>query len=114
MAADYQGSDFVPVRRLMRRFALIALFIALLGAGFFGTRGDAQPNTVKQIAAGVWFREGDIEHLGHCNNVIIEMDKYLIVVDANFPSGARAVLKGVMVFVSSCLKAVRQLSRISE
>ena len=25
---------------------------------------------------------------GHCNNIIIEMKDYLIVVDANFPSGA--------------------------
>src|SRR5580704_136302 len=56
------------------------------------THGDAQPNTVKQIAPGVWFREGDIEHEGHCNNAIIEMKDYLIIVDANFPSGARAVL----------------------
>src|SRR6516165_12680522 len=29
---------------------------------------------------------------GHCNNIIIEMDDYLIVVAANYPSGARALL----------------------
>jgi len=37
--------------------------------------------------------KGDIEHAGHCNNAIIEMKDYLIVVDANFPSGARLVLE---------------------
>jgi glyoxylase-like metal-dependent hydrolase (beta-lactamase superfamily II) len=29
---------------------------------------------------------------GHCNNVIIEMKDYLIVVDANYPSGARGAM----------------------
>ncbi|HKE21736.1 MAG TPA: hypothetical protein VKB88_05055 [Bryobacteraceae bacterium] len=29
---------------------------------------------------------------GHSNNAIIEMKDYLIVVDANFPSGARLAL----------------------
>jgi glyoxylase-like metal-dependent hydrolase (beta-lactamase superfamily II) len=46
---------------------------------------------VKKIADGVWFREGDMKQ-GHCNNVIIEMKDYLIVVDANFPSGARLAI----------------------
>lgn len=60
---------------------------------FVVTRGDAQPNTVKEIVPGVWFREGDIEHEGHCNNVIVEMSDHLLVVDANFPSGARRVIE---------------------
>ncbi|MCW5977226.1 MAG: MBL fold metallo-hydrolase [Bryobacteraceae bacterium] len=51
-----------------------------------------QPGTLKEIAPGVWFREGEIEDQGHCNNVIIEMKDYLVVIDANFPSGARLVL----------------------
>jgi len=68
-------------------------FALLLGVGFLATRGDAQPNTMKKIADGVWFREGDIQHEGHCNNAVIEMKDYLIVVDANFPSGARRVLE---------------------
>jgi cyclase len=90
----------------MSRFALVALFFSLLCAGFFVTRGDAQPNTVKQIVPGVWFREGDIERQGHCNNVIIEMDKYLIIVDANFPSGARAVLEDAKRVSSKPVKLV--------
>jgi len=75
------------------RLWLSAGFVSLLSLGFVITRGDAQPNTVKQIAPGVWFREGDILGQGHCNNTIIEMKDYLIVVDANFPSGARLVLE---------------------
>ena len=75
------------------RLLLLATFLMLLSLGFLLTRGDAQPNSVKQIAPGVWFREGDIQNEGHCNNTIIEMKDYLIVIDANFPSGARKVLE---------------------
>ena len=64
-----------------------------MAVAFFAGAGDAQPGTVKQIVPGVWFREGDIDKLGHCNNVIIEMKDYLIVVDANFPSGARLAME---------------------
>jgi len=74
------------------RLLLASGFVTLLSLGFVVTRSDAQANTVKQIAPGVWFREGDILGQGHCNNVIIEMKDHLIVVDANFPSGARATL----------------------
>jgi len=55
----------------------------------------AQPGTVKEVARGVWFREGDQKSFGHCNNIIIEMKDYLVVVDANYPSGARAVIEDV-------------------
>jgi glyoxylase-like metal-dependent hydrolase (beta-lactamase superfamily II) len=77
----------------MRRLTLFFPFAVMLVAAFLATRGDAQPNTVKEIVKGVWFREGDIQGQGHCNNVIIEMSDHLVVVDANFPSGARAVLE---------------------
>src|SRR5262245_36417767 len=60
---------------------------------FFATRTKAQPGQVKLIVPGVWFREGDLANLGHSNNIIIEMKDYLIVVDANFPSGARLALE---------------------
>jgi glyoxylase-like metal-dependent hydrolase (beta-lactamase superfamily II) len=77
----------------LTRTLLFGGFVLLMTLGLFLTRGDAQPNTVKQIVPGVWFREGDIQHQGHCNNAIIEMKDYLIIVDANFPSGARAVIE---------------------
>jgi len=67
-------------------------FAALAALALFVAGTDAQPNTVKPIVPGVWFREGDLKNQGHCNNIIIEMQDYLIIVDANFPSGARAAL----------------------
>ncbi|MBS1855947.1 MAG: MBL fold metallo-hydrolase [Acidobacteria bacterium] len=74
------------------RALLFTLFAALVVSAFFATRTQADPNQVRYIAPGVWFREGDPGGAGYCNNVIIEMKDYLIVVDANFPGGAAAVL----------------------
>ncbi len=73
------------------RLPIGIVFVALLATAFFVTHSDAQPNAIKKIAEGVWFREGDMKQ-GHSNNVIIEMKDYLIVIDANYPSGARLAL----------------------
>jgi glyoxylase-like metal-dependent hydrolase (beta-lactamase superfamily II) len=73
-----------------KRICLSAAFLALAGGAFLTI---AQPNSVKKIAEGVWFREGDILKEGHCNNIIIEMKDYLIIIDANFPSGAKKVIE---------------------
>src|SRR5438094_4576515 len=76
-------------------FPLRIGFAALLGMiGYLGVQRDlrATPGDVKVIAPGVWFREGEIKDQGHCNNIWIEMKDYVIVVDANFPSGAQACL----------------------
>ncbi len=43
------------------------------------------------IADGVWFRMGERDQ-GHCNNVVIDVGDGLLVVDANFPSGAQALM----------------------
>jgi cyclase len=77
---------------LKRRAILLVTFAALAVAAFFTTRSQAEPNQVKYITPGVWFREGDMETQGHCNNIIIEMKDYLVVVDANYPSGARLAI----------------------
>ncbi|MEP7365744.1 MAG: MBL fold metallo-hydrolase [Acidobacteriota bacterium] len=76
------------MRRLLSSFG----FAALLAAAFFSVRSEAQPGTLKEIVKGVWFREGEIKEMGHCNNVIIEMKDYLVMIDANFPSGAKMAL----------------------
>ena len=70
---------------LLPGFALLAVLALSIGPSL------AAPGTVREVAKGVWFREGERQQ-GHCNNTIIEMKDYLIVVDANFPSGARAVM----------------------
>jgi glyoxylase-like metal-dependent hydrolase (beta-lactamase superfamily II) len=77
----------------IRRTSIASTFTLLAAGALYLT---AQPNTVKQIADGVWFREGDLKGEGHCNNIIIEMKDYLVVIDANFPSGARKVIDDAM------------------
>src|SRR5271155_2878320 len=72
---------------------MLSIFAALASVAFFASNSGATPGIVQKITDGVWFREGDLKNQGHCNNVIIEMKDYLIIVDANFPSGARLVLE---------------------
>jgi glyoxylase-like metal-dependent hydrolase (beta-lactamase superfamily II) len=85
------------------RFAhLVAAWLLLVGLTL---TADAQPGTLKQIVPGVWFREGEME-LSHCNNVVIEMADYLIVVDANYPSGARALISDIQKVSSKPIKYV--------
>jgi cyclase len=56
----------------------------------------AQPNRLaaQKIADGVWFLPGDTSK-GYCNNIVIEMKDYLIVVDANYPGRARELVREV-------------------
>ena len=49
-------------------------------------------NQVDPVAAGVYFHQGDIEHQGHCNNGWVIFKDYVLVIDANFPSGAQNIL----------------------
>jgi len=91
---------------MSKRLLVISFFLALGGLALFVSRTDAKPETIQQIAPGVWFREGDLLNLGHCNNIVIEMKDYLIVVDANFPDGARATMEDVKRVSSKPVKYV--------
>ena len=91
---------------MLKRLLILPVFLALGALSLFVSRTDAKPETIAQIAPGVWFREGDLTNLGHCNNIVIEMQDYLIVVDANFPSGARATMADVKRVSSKPVKYV--------
>src|SRR4029077_15782947 len=86
---EYTERGCGPMR--LRAYLLLG-FVLLAGVPLFVSRSDANPETVRIVAPGVWFREGDMDQ-GHCNNVIIEMKDYLIVGDANYPSGARNAME---------------------
>ena len=77
-----------------RRAWLLMGFMGLAAFALFVSRSDANPETIKRVAPGVWFRQGDWDQV-HCNNTIIEIKDYMIVIDANFPSGARATMADV-------------------
>ena len=51
----------------------------------------AQINTVQTVAPGVYFHEGDPRR-GHSNNGWIVLDDFVLVIDANYPSGAKIVM----------------------
>jgi cyclase len=91
---------------MSKRLLLLPPFLGLAATALFVSRTDAKSEALEQIAPGVWFREGDLKNLGHCNNIVIEMKDYLIVVDANFPSGARATMADIRRISSKPVKYV--------
>jgi glyoxylase-like metal-dependent hydrolase (beta-lactamase superfamily II) len=52
----------------------------------------SQIDTVKELAPGVYFHEGDLRGKGHCNNGWVIFKDYVLVLDANFPSGALEII----------------------
>ena len=52
----------------------------------------AEVNQAEPIAPDVYFHEGDIQGHGHCNNGWIVFEDYVLVIDANFPSGAQEII----------------------
>ena len=79
----------------MKRFALYVLTTGLVMLGLYQRQVATQTDTVKELAPGVFFHEGDIKGKGHCNNGWIVFDDYVLVIDANFPSGAQLVMEKI-------------------
>ena len=63
------------------------LLLAMLWAGL----AFAQTAGVERVAPGVWFLLGDSSQ-GYSNTTVIEMNDYLIVVDANYPGRAHELI----------------------
>ena len=76
----------------MKRLALFLLTICLLIGLAYQGRVASQVNTVRELAPDVYFHEGDLRGKGHCNNGWVIFDDYVLVLDANFPSGAQEIL----------------------
>ncbi len=77
----------------IRLFAAVS-FVALLAVAFWTPASSAQGGRLTEVAPGVWFRLGENE-MGHSNNAIIEMADYVVIIDANYPSGAKLVMEDV-------------------
>lgn len=99
----------MPLSFKTRSFAVRAVaaaaFAALLSVAFWAPKTSAQASRLQQVAPGVWFRLGESDR-GHCNNTIIEMADYLIVIDANFPSGAELAMADIKTVSSKPVKYV--------
>jgi glyoxylase-like metal-dependent hydrolase (beta-lactamase superfamily II) len=83
---------WLVIRRIDRmRSAAAAFFVAaILGVSSLAGQTVAR----KLIAPGVWFLLGDATK-GYSNTAVIEMQDYLIVVDANYPARARELITEV-------------------
>lgn len=65
---------------------------SLLGLSSVRTKGvAAEVGKVDLVSDGVYFHEGNLA-VGHCNNGWIIFEDYVLVVDANFPSGAKEII----------------------
>ena len=80
------------IRSPLRRSLLPFLFLLLLAP--LTNAADTDRLNALRIADGVWFLPGDSSK-GYCNNVVIEMKDYLIVVDANYPGRARELVRDI-------------------
>jgi cyclase len=76
----------------MKRLAIYGLMGGVLIGVLQQGRSAGQIDTVKELAAGVYFHEGDLRGKGHCNNGWVIFDDYVLVLDANFPSGAQEII----------------------
>ena len=91
--ADMNGARNLTLERnIMKRLAVYVLSTCVL-IGLLQQREVAgQVGTVKELAPGVYFHEGDQSGKGHCNNGWVIFDDYVLVLDANFPSGAQEII----------------------
>jgi cyclase len=78
----------------MKRLSLALLF-ALLMAGTFLRDASSQSNFTQQLAPGVFYRAADRPKNIIANSGWIVFRDYVLVIDANFPWGAREILADV-------------------
>jgi len=76
-------------RGMRRGLLLVAVLFCVVCGGL-----AQNPGAPQKIADGVWFLIGEASK-GYSNTVVIEMEDYLIVVDANYPGRAKELLEVV-------------------
>ena len=76
----------------MKRLAAYVLTTFAVIGLLHQQRVASQIGVVKELAPGVYFHEGDLKGKGHCNNGWVIFEDFVLVLDANFPSGAQEVL----------------------
>lgn len=59
-----------------------------------GAYAQDRVGEVQELAPGVFFHQGDIEK-GHCNQGWVVFDRFVLVVDGNYPSGAKEVVQRI-------------------
>ena len=75
----------------MRRAIILSFFAGLLGLTLY-REAASQSSLVHQIAPGVYFRDAEMQKQIIANTGWVVFRDYVLVIDANFPWGARAIL----------------------
>src|SRR5258708_21578429 len=75
----------------MKRLSLATAFLALMACAFLRDAAS-QSNFTQQIAPGVYYRAADRPKNIIANTGWVVFRDYVLVIDANFPWGARAIL----------------------
>ena len=89
----------------MKRLLLASLF-ALLLVAVFRREAASQSSLTRQIAPGVWYRAAEPDKNIIANTGWVEFRDYVLVIDANFPWGARAILEDLRKTSSKPIRAV--------
>ena len=76
----------------MNSLKAIRSFSCSLSAFLAALACTAEVNQVTNIAPDVYFHEGDLKGRGHCNNGWVVFQDFVLVIDANFPSGAQEII----------------------
>jgi len=71
------------------QFFLLWGLVGLTSCGSVDRGGGKRAPALERLGDGVYFRVGNLETHGHCNNGVVVFDDFVLVVDANFPDGAR-------------------------
>ena len=75
----------------MKRLALFGTLVVLLGLAYVRTV-ESQSGTVRQLAPGIYSRQGDRETQQPANTSWIEFRDFVVVIEANTPWGIKAAL----------------------
>ncbi len=89
----------------MRRAALFSTFLVLILLAFH-RQGASQSGEVQQLAPGVYWRAAGPDKRIIANSGWVEFRDYVLVIDANYPLGARAILSDVRKTTSKPIKFV--------
>jgi cyclase len=89
----------------MKRLSLAAVFAVLLACAFL-RHAVSQSNFTQQLAPGVYYRAADRENKIIANAGWVVFRDYVLVIDANYPWGARAILADVRKTTNKPIKFV--------
>lgn len=82
------------LRRSWRRFAVSSILLVALAGGIaaHAEAGEVEAGEVRNLAPGVYVWQGDRDKREPANCMWVVFNDYVLVVDANFPWGAREIL----------------------